>query len=232
MIRPLVTNPLIPALKEILLTKNLSVGIIHDFKFAMAPMMITIGVMIPENLGDDKDIDKRISEWFYQSLCNAMYSLTRAEKNVSEWCKLIGECRLECTEKEAILRMCPSDLFRQVLATCVANMLDESSRWPERHGYKIKIDINPVELGYMCMIAKFHNPEYMIKYQQEWLDHADPEVSASRWSLMCKGSLNNIHWEYSWEHFIQKMFKFPILSEEENPQTQARHTVLPLRVPQ
>lgn len=230
-IRPLATNPLIPALKEILLSKNLSVGIIHDFKFAMVPLTLTLGVMISESMDAEKDINERISKWFYQSLCNAMYSLTDAETSVSEWCRLMTECGVEYpSEKEALMRFRPSDLFRQILATCAANMLEESSRWPERHGYKIKIDVNPIDLGFVCQMARFHSPEYRYKYQQEWTDYPVPEVSSSRWSLLCKGTLNNIYWEHPWEHFVQKMFKCPILSEEENPQDRARQTVLPPRV--
>lgn len=231
-IRPLVTNPLIPALKEILLSKNLSTGIIHEFKFAVVPLTISIGLLIPENMDNERDINDRIAKWFYQSLCNSMYSLIDSETSVVEWCRLMTECSVEHSDKEALMRLRPSDLFRQVLATCTSNMLEESSRWPERHGYKIRIDVNPIDVGFVCQMAKFHTPEYRYKYQQEWTDHPDPEVSSSRWSLLCKGSLNNIFWEHPWEHIVQKMFKCPTLSEEGNPQDQVRHTVLPPRAPQ
>lgn len=231
-IRPLVNNPMIPALKEILTGRSLSTGILHDFKFAMSPMMISIGVLFNEKIGDDVDIDNRIAKWFHDSLVNAMYSLTSSEPKLTEWCKVMEKCNIACTEKSASLYFTPSDLFRQVLATCVANMLDESSNWRVNHGYKIKIDIHPVELGYACEIAKFHNPDFRYKYQQEWVDHPEPDVSSSRWSLICKGNLSKIFWEHPWEYFVQKFFKYPILSEEENPQDRVRRTILPPRAPQ
>lgn len=229
-VRPQLTNPIVTQLKEILYCKELSTGILHDFRFAMVPITIKIGVLIPEKIGDENNIDTRISNWFYRSLCNAMYSLTRAENNISEWCKIIIKGAVDCSDEGATIRFTPSDLFRQVLATCVANMLDESSRWPEIHGYRIKIDINPMDVGYICPTAKFHSPEYKYKYQQRWADFPEPDVSSSRWVLICKGSSSNIFWEHPWEHFVQKFFKYPILSEEENPQTQVQHTVLPPRV--
>lgn len=228
-IRPLLTNPMIPTLKEILTGKNMATGILHDFKFAMSPLAITIGVIFDEQLGDDIIVDERIAKWFHDSLINAMYSLTDSEPSLSEWCRLMERCNVSCTEKIASLYFTPSDLFRQVLAMCVSNMLEDSSRWPERHGYKIKIDIHEVELGYMCDVAKFHNPEFGYKYQQEWADHPQPDISSSRWSLICKGNMNKIFWEHPWEYFVQKFFKSPILSEEGNHQDQIRQTVLPPR---
>jgi hypothetical protein len=228
-IRPQLTNPLVSHLKEILHCNELTTGIIHDFRFAIVPLAISIGVMVPEIMGVDKDIDTRISNWLYQSICNAMYSLTRAERNASEWIQVIRGASVECSDKDACIRFSPSDLFRQILATCVANMLDESALWPERHGYRIRIDIHPVELGYVCQAARFHSPDYRYKYQQRWADFPEPEVSASRWVLLCKGSLNNIFWEHPWEHFVGRLFKYPTLSEEENPQARAQCTVLPPR---
>lgn len=231
-IRPLTSNPMIPILKEILTSKKLAYGIIHDHRFAFVPMTVKIGILFQEEYSAVEDINERIANWFYENLCEAMYSLTSSEKRVEEWCKLIESCTLDCAEKEAGVSIGYTALFRNILAICSSNMLNESSQWPMQNGYRIKIDIHPAEVGGVANVAKFHSPAHSQLYQKEFTDHPPIDVSSSRWMIACKSTGSKFYWKHPWEHFVNRLFKRPILSEEENLPDRVRHTVLPLRAPE
>jgi hypothetical protein len=231
-IRPLTSNPMIPILKEILTSKKLAYGIIHDHRFAFVPLTIKIGILFQEPFSAVEDINERIANWFYESFCEAMYSLTSSERRVSEWCNLVDRCVVDCSEKEASFSIGYTALFRNILAICTSNMLNESAQWPMQNGYRIKIDIHPAEVGGVANLAKFHSPAYSDLYQREFMKHPPIDVSSSRWMVACKSTGSKFYWQHPWEHFVNRLVKRPILSEEENPQDRVRRTVLPPRAPQ